>query len=279
MNNNNAAQTQLHLLQTLEDRSTDRERVPQQLPECTDSETFLIQELAYTSELLGQRDRELDAFATVAAHDLRAPLKGVANLATWLVEDLDDCLTPDIRKQFDLLQSRVRRMTAAIEDLLQYVRVGQQRTSKVVVNVGELLTQIINSFGLATKFTIEIGSEMPTLRTERILLQQIFTHLIGNAIKHHDRSNGRVEIFARPQQENVYLFEVVDDGPGIAPQDRERIFEVFQRLQPNGDTNLGLGLAIVKKTIELHGGKIWVESNAGAGSKFSFTWTTEPLYL
>jgi signal transduction histidine kinase len=270
---------QQKLLQTLADRSTDRERVQQQLRERTDSETFLIQELAYTSELLGQRERELDAFATVAAHDLRAPLKGVANLATWLIEDLDNCLTPDTRKHFDLLQSRVCRMTAAVEDLLQYVRVGQQQTSKVVVNVGELLTQIINSLGLATKFTIEIASEMPTLRTERVLLQQVFTNLIGNAIKHHDRSNGRVEILARPQQENVYLFEIVDDGPGIAPQDRERIFEVFQRLQPNGDTNLGLGLAIVKKTIELHGGQIWVESNAGAGSKFSFTWTTAPLYL
>jgi light-regulated signal transduction histidine kinase (bacteriophytochrome) len=269
---------QEQLLQLLAQRSIDRESAQQQLRERTEAETCLIQELANTSELLGRRDRELDAIATVTTYNLRAPLNGIANLATWLAEDLADCLTPETRQQIDLLQSCVGRMSETIEDLLQYVRVGQQPMSKVVVNVGELLTQIIDSLDVPPEFTIVIASEMPTLSTERGLLQQVFTHLIANAVKHHDSPNGRVEIFARPQAQG-YLFEIFADGPGIAPQDRERIFEVFQRLQPNGQTHMGLGLAIAKKTIELRGGKIWVDANVGAGSKFSFTWTTEPIYL
>lgn len=232
----------------------------------------LSEELAATKKLLAQRDRELAAFAALASYDLRAPLKGIANLATWLAEDLESCLTPDTRKQFDLLQSRVRRMRLLIQDLLEYTQADRQPITRSVVNVGELLTKIIGSLSLGAEFTIEIASPMPTIRTDRVALQQVLTNLIDNAVKHHDRPDGRVRIVAQPQQ-NGYLFEISDDGPGIAPQDRERIFEVFQSLSPQqNETSTGMGLAIAKKKIELQGGKIWVDSTPRVGSKFSFTW-------
>jgi signal transduction histidine kinase len=260
------------LLQPCTPQGIDRSR------DLTDTEAVGIPELANTSQPIEQKDRELNAFVSVTSGDLRAALKGIANLSTWLEEDLEQPLTPDTRQQFDLLQSRVRRMTRTIEDLLQYARVGQQPMSKARVNVGELLTQIIAALGVPPQFTIAIASEMPTIRTERGLLQQVLRNLICNAIEHHDRPNGRVEIFAHNRADG-HLFEIVDDGPEIATSDRERIFEVFPRLKPNGETNTGLGLAIAKKTIELQGGEIWFEANAGAGSKFSFTWPTAPLYL
>lgn len=233
----------------------------------------VTEELANTTELFKQRVRDLDAFNAFASYDLRSSLKGVANLATWLAEDLESYLTPDTRKQFDLLQSRVQRVSQSIADLLDYTQAGQRPISRVRVNVGELLTKIIDSFEVAAGFTIEIASAMPTIRTDRVSLQQVFANLIGNAIEHHDRADGRVQVFAH-SQENCYLFEIIDDGPGIAPEDRERIFEVFQSLRPQkDDTSTGMGLAIAKKKVELQGGKIWVDSTPGVGSKFSFTWS------
>ncbi|PSB55980.1 sensor histidine kinase [Chamaesiphon polymorphus] len=257
------------------------ERVPAPSRERRVNPLSLSEELAATKKLLAQRDRELAAFTALASSDLRPPLKGIANLATWLAEDLESYLTPDTRKQFDLLQARVRRMRLLIEDLLEYTQAGQQPMTRSVVNVGELLTQIIGSFSLGAKFTIEIASPMPTLRTDRFALQHVLTNLIDNAVKHHhsqretlrERTDGTVRIVAQ-QQQNSYLFEISDDGLGIAPQDRERIFEVFQSLSPQQDeTSTGMGLAIAKKKIELHGGTIWVDSTPGVGSKFSFTWT------
>jgi signal transduction histidine kinase len=251
---------------------TPPENIAEQLPSEIDRASVTA-ELARTAELLAQRDRELEAIAVFAASDLRPALKGIANLATWLAEDLESSLTPDNRRQFDLLNSRVQRIGQSIEDLLRYTQADRQPINRVRVNVSELLTKIIDSLDVATGFTIEIASAMPTIRTNRLALQQVFTNLIGNAIKHHDRTDGTVRIVAQPLEPG-YLFEIIDDGPGIDPQDRERIFEVFQSLRPQkDDTSTGMGLAIAKKKVELQGGRIWVESNPGVGSKFSFTWT------
>lgn len=268
---------QAELLQNLQQRIASQAEVEQKLREQTAAQKLLIQELAKTSDLLKQRNHELEDFAAIASHDLRAPLRGVANLATWIVEELEEILTPDTRQLFDLLQIRLRRMDRLIVDLLEYARSGQQQVQLVAVSVKELLTEIIDSFAVPDEFTLEIGSEMPELMTNRLALQQIFSNLIANAVKHHDRPNGRVQINAR-WQPDCYIFEIVDDGPGIEQDDLERIFKVFHTLTPASEnsTNTGIGLAIVKRKVELQGGRVWVDSTVGAGSKFSFTWTHQP---
>ncbi|AFY95317.1 ATP-binding protein [Chamaesiphon minutus] len=250
----------------------DRQSVAPQPPERELEIVSLREEIAKTKGLLAQRDRELAAFTALASYALRAPLKGIANLATWLAEDLESCLTPDTRKQFDLLQVCVRKMQLLIQDLLAYTQADRQPIARSVFNVSELLTQIIGSFSLGAEFTIEVASPMPRLRTDRVALQQVLTYLIDNGVRHHDRPDGKVRIVAQPQRTG-YLFEISDDGPGIARQDRERIFEVFQKLSLKQDNlSTGMGLAIAKKKIELQGGKIWIDSTPGVGSKFSFTW-------
>lgn len=253
--------------------------VPSPLPATTLDPLGLSAQLADTNELLARTERELAAFETLVSQELRGPLKGIANLATWLEEDLQSCLNPDTRKQFDLLQSRVRRMNLAIDRLLDYTQAGQQPVTRSRVDLGQLLTKIIESLDLTAGFSIEIATPMPTFRTDRLALQQVFTDLLTNAIAHHNRDDGRVRIVAQAQQ-NCYLFEIIDDGPGIALPDRERIFEVFHRLLPHkNDTSTGMGLAIAKKKVELQGGKLWVDSTPGVGSKFSFTWLMTSLEL
>ena len=228
--------------------------------------------LLQTTAELEKRNKELDQFAYVTSHDLKAPLRAIANLSEWIEEDLQEALTPDTQKQMDLLRGRVYRMEALINGLLQYSRVGRIKTEPEAVVVAQLLAEIIDSIAPPQDFTIEIVGEMPTLVTERIPLQQVFSNLISNAVKHHNRSDGKVTISIQ-EQEEFYEFTVVDDGKGIASQYHDKIFVIFQTLESRDKReNTGIGLAIVKRIIEENGGKITLESQPGKGTSFRFTW-------
>jgi PAS domain S-box-containing protein len=232
------------------------------------------QRLAQATKALADRNRELDQFAYVTSHDLKAPLRGIANLSQWIEEDLGDLATGDIRQQLDLLRGRVQRMEALIDGILQFSRVGRVRENIESVEVGALLTETIDLLSPPPGFTIDIGPGMPTLVAERTRLQQVFQNLISNALKHHNRTDGRIEVRAQEGEvPGTYEFTVRDDGPGIAPQYHERIFGIFQTLRPRDQVEgSGLGLALVKKIVEHHGGRIWLESAEGCGTTFHFTW-------
>jgi signal transduction histidine kinase len=113
---------------------------------------------------------------------------------------------------------------------------------------------------------------LPTFYTKRLLLSQVFANLISNAFKHHDKSNGLIGICCQ-ERGDFYEFAIVDDGSGIAPEQRERVFVIFQSTNPqkNSDST-GIGLSIVKKIVETAGGQIWLESELGRGTTFYFTW-------
>ena len=232
------------------------------------------QRLAQATKALADRNRELDQFAYVTSHDLKAPLRGIGNLAQWIEEDLGDLATGDIRQQLDLLRGRVQRMEALIEGILQFSRIGRVRENIESVDVGALLTETVDLLSPPPTFTVDIGPDMPTLVAERTRLQQVFQNLISNALKHHNRPDGRIEVRVHEAEDpNSYEFTVRDDGPGIAPQYHERIFGIFQTLRPRDQVEgSGLGLALVKKIVEHHGGRIWLESAEGAGTTFHFTW-------
>lgn len=231
-------------------------------------------ELANLTAVLEKKNQELDQFAYIVSHDLKAPLRAIANLSQWIEEDLHEKLTSDTRNQMNLLRGRVYRMEALIEGILEYSRVGRGKNGKEVVDVGDLLGNIIDSLAVPPQFTIEIEEKtgMPILMAERVPLEQVFTNLIGNAIGHHDRPDGKIWIAARERGE-FYEFAVRDDGPGIAPQYHEKIFVIFQTSIARDRTeNTGIGLSLVKKIVEDKGGLVWVESDPGKGATFYFTW-------
>jgi light-regulated signal transduction histidine kinase (bacteriophytochrome) len=230
------------------------------------------EELGYTAALLEERNRELDQFAYVTSHDLKAPLRGIANLSQWIEEDLGEHVTDDIRKQLELLRGRVHRMEGLIDGILQYSRIGRVQGAIEQVNVGELLDDVVDLLAPPPDFTITIAPNMPTLMTERVLLQQVFANLIGNAIKHHHRSEGQIQVDVEPNHTH-FVFSVADDGPGIASQYQDRIFGMFQTLAPRDKVEgSGLGLSLVKKMVEHQGGRIWLHSEEGTGTTFFFTW-------
>lgn len=228
--------------------------------------------LAQTNVALEERNRELEQFAYVASHDLKAPLRAIANLSEWIEEDLGNQLPAENQKQMQLLRGRVHRMEALINGLLEYSRIGRTNADIEVVSVAMLLGEVVDSLAPPATFTIDIAPNMPTLRTKVLLLRQVFANLIGNAIFHHHRPAGQIQIGVT-EQDQFYEFSVTDDGPGIHPNYHDKIFTIFQTLQARDvKESTGIGLAIVKKIVEIEGGTIRVESQEGAGATFYFTW-------
>lgn len=249
---------QSELVSTLEERAT--------------TLTAVNHLLVKTTEALETRNRELDEFAYVASHDLKSPLRAIANLSNWLEEDLEGKISDENQQQLDLLRSRVHRMEGFIDGLLRYSRAGRQSIEAEPVNVHALVDEITTALVTPPEFRITATLEMPTLHTQKILLQQVLANLIGNAVKYHDRADGQITITVEDRGEMVE-FAIADDGPGIAPEFHQRIFGVFQTLNSR-DTieSTGIGLSIVKKLVNQQGGAITVRSAEGEGSTFIFTW-------
>ncbi len=230
-------------------------------------------ELANKATALERINQELDQFAYVVSHDLKAPLRAIANLSEWIEEDITDSLTDDTRKQMTLLRGRVARMGDLIHGILQYSRVGRIDNDIESVDVNELLQEVIAGLAVPEGFVIDIAPDMPVFETARIPLSQVFANLLSNAIKyHHQPEQGHVKVDVREVDGEFYAFSVRDDGPGIDPKYHEKVFGIFQTLNARDDVeSTGVGLSIVKKIVETQGGKIILESTEGEGSTFRFT--------
>lgn len=217
--------------------------------------------------------QELNQFTYVASHDLKTPLRGVKNLAGWIIEDAGHILPDSSRAHLVKLQSRVQRMEKLLNDLLTYSRLGRDYYQNIeVVDTGALVKEMVELMAPPAGFTITIQEPMPALTTYRILLEMVFKNLIENAIKHHHCPSGRVDINAR-EVDGFIEFTVTDDGPGIDLLFHERIFQIFQTLRPRDEVeSTGAGLAIVKRAVESQGGVIKVISAEGEGATFRFTW-------
>ena len=217
-------------------------------------------------------NKQLDEFVYIVSHDLKAPLRGISTLATFIEDELSSTPNEKIKEFLDLLKGRAGKMQNLITAILDYSRLSTTRSPKENVNVGELLDSIIDMISPPENFRIIKDGEFPTLHTEKIKLKQVLQNLISNGIKYNDKQEGRIEITSRANGQ-FYYFSVKDNGKGIKKDYHEKIFGVFQTLETKDRADsTGIGLTIVKKLIELQGGKISLESEPGLGSSFSFSW-------
>jgi two-component system NtrC family sensor kinase len=216
---------------------------------------------------------EMRALIYVASHDLKAPLHAILHLAQWINEDIGSSITPETTEYLRLLRGRVARLQVLLGGLLAYLRVGSVHSEAEEVDIGALVREIATSLAPPPGFAVICEGPMPVLRIQRTSVQTVLSNLIGNALKHHDRAEGRITVSVRADA-GVAEFRVSDDGPGILPQYHDRIFVIFQTLTDRDELeSSGIGLATVKKEVEGHGGQVWVESDPPArGSTFVFTW-------
>lgn len=222
------------------------------------------------NELL-RSNAELEKFAHIAAHDLRSPLRSIDNLARWIAEDNKDKLDAETSKMLAMLRGRVTRLEKLLDDILTYSRAGNISETAVKVDVHELVAELVRMHVPST-FTVRIAL-LPQILSPVTPLQQIFGNLLSNAVKHHDRGGGAIEVAAEVRA-SFYEFVVRDDGPGIPPEDRERVYEMFQTLRPRDKVEgSGIGMAIVKKLVERYKGKVWIKSEPGQrGTAVHFLW-------
>ena len=228
------------------------------------------------NETLSAANRELESFAYIASHDLKAPLRGIKSLVSLLKRQMGTDPSPDTQRYMDLMVNRTERMQALLEGLLQYSRIGRKLAEEEEIDTDQLIDEISTLIAAGDQWAIIKGDNLPHLTTQRAPFELVLRNLIDNAIKHHDQESGSVRIDAR-KLDDSYEFRVIDDGPGIAPEYHERIFKIFHTLKPRDEVEgSGLGLALVQKTVEHFGGKIRVESNPELqrGTQFIFTWPT-----
>ena len=226
---------------------------------------------ARTAEL-ARSNAELDQFAYVASHDLKAPLRAIDSLAAWIDEDAGDRLPLESARHLGLLRARVARMEGLLDGLLAYSRAGRAEAEPEPVDTAALVREVAETVAPPEGFDVRIEGDFPVVVTARAPLALVLRNLVSNAIKHHDRPGGRVTVSAEADG-GWAAFTVEDDGPGVPPEYRDRVFGLFQTLRPRDEVEgSGMGLAIVKKTIESRGGRITLETPPGGGARFRFTW-------
>lgn len=271
------AAVQTATLNILEDFDAERVRLEQSqraVHNILDDIGLEKDKLEAANQRIEAANRELGEFAYAASHDLKAPLRVIDNASKWIEEDLREHLSGETRENMDLLRGRVFRMERLLDDLLDYSRIGRVADERYTESISAqaLIDDILALLSPPATVRVTTAPALAGIRIHRMPLQQIMMNLIGNAIKHHDKKNIRIDVKGE-ERAAYYVFAVSDDGPGIPAQFHEKIFKMFQTLKPRDQVEgSGMGLAMVRKHIELAGGTLELQSVEGAGSTFRFTW-------
>jgi signal transduction histidine kinase len=222
---------------------------------------------------LARSNEELEQFAAVASHDLQEPLRTMCTCLQLIEANNKGKLSAEDEDSLQQVLKSSRRMRQLILDVLAYSRVGNERPQFQKVDTNTLVHEILEQLNgvIAERKAVITGGPLPEVWAEPLLLKQVFQNLLGNAIKFCNDKAPQVDVHAHILKEG-WIFKVKDNGIGIESRHYDKIFRLFKRLNNSEEfQGSGLGLSICKKIVEMHGGKIWVESRPGEGSTFYFT--------
>jgi len=236
----------------------------------TDSKLAEFERERLVGEMAG-KNVELEDFAYIVSHDLKAPLRAIGTLSEWIETDYSDRLDDDGREQLGLLRQRVKRMHDLIEGVLAYSRAGRVREEMTRVDLNDLVPEIIDMIAPPDTIAIRIETPLPVIVAERTRIGQVFENLLSNAVKFMDKPDGRISISCADEG-GSWRFSVSDNGPGIEERHFERIFKIFQTLSSRDDfESTGVGLSLVRKIVTMYRGTVDVESTVGEGTTFHIT--------
>lgn len=231
----------------------------------------VLQQKAELQETVGALQRsnaELDQFAYVASHDLRAPLRVIGNAARWIEEDVGEALAGETKDAMRLLHNRIARMDKLLLDLLEHSRIGRVTEDHSPTTLAMMMDEVRDLVDQRDGIRIEQGDGFDAITVPNMPALKILINLVGNAIKHHDRAEGCVRVEATADDRGL-TFAVADDGPGIPKDMQKRVFNMFQTLRPRDQVEgSGMGLAIILKSVEMAGGSIRLSSE-GRGCVFT----------
>ena len=250
-------------------------------------------ELSQVNKELTRSNTELDAFAYIASHDLKEPLRGIYNYSSFLIEDYGEVLDEAGVDKLNTLMRLTNRMEDLINSLLHYSRLGRVELEMRPVDLNQLIVGVLEVLSISKRdeqVRFNIPRPLPTVNCDRTQINELFTNLISNGIKYNQKPEKIIEIgylsvdectaahkaLKYPDDDlsrNKYIFYINDNGIGIREKHLESIFRIFKRLhsQKKYGGGTGAGLTIAKKIVERHGGEIWVESEYKKGSTFYFT--------
>lgn len=222
---------------------------------------------------LNESNEKLEAFAAGTCHDLKVPVRVINSLVFLLEKDLKDSIDEHNIERIGLIRKNTASMSKLIDDVMSYSRLDFDRDNIDILSVTDILEEIKSLLDIPScfEFIIHDTSFVEGVMIPRMPAIQIFRNLIQNALKHHHKECGKIEVSVK-KADDYYHFSVKDDGPGIASEDHDKVFEIFQTLESNDKLgNTGLGLAMVQKLVKSVDGNIKVESEKGKGANFIFT--------
>lgn len=218
---------------------------------------------------LEKQNKELNEYAHMVSHDLKAPLRSIDTLINWFIEDNTALMNDANTKSLKLILSNVEKMDFLIKGILDYSAIEKQRDDDRLIDLNVLVDDILRSMSVPSNVSVKMNNVLPKVQGNDFRFKQMFQNLIQNAIKYNDKANVEIEI-GSSDNEMEYSFYVKDNGIGVPDMYQDKIFNIFSKLE-NNDSSSGIGLAIVKKIVEFYKGKIWLESQMSVGTTFYFT--------
>jgi signal transduction histidine kinase len=235
---------------------------------------FYQQELKFAYSDLQIINKQLERFVYMVSHDLKSPLASIITMLSILRKHPQVVNDNYLQENMDMVYIASTHLSEMIGSILEYSRQSLSQQEIEEVDTGLLVSEISFMLMPPPNIKIVVSDKLPVLFTRKLKLQQVFQNLLSNAIKYMDKPEGLIEVKAE-NKDKFYLFSVKDNGPGIAKQDKEKIFNLFyvtdNRSQKDSET--GVGLNILKMLVEEQGGSIWVDSQPGVGSTFYFEWS------
>ncbi|MGB1204233.1 MAG: ATP-binding protein [Chitinophagales bacterium] len=230
----------------------------------------LIKELATTR-------KELDDFAYIISHDLKAPVRAIITLSEWITEDYSEIIGEDGQKQLELLKGRVQRMHAMIEGVLQYSRIGRLTNATSDVPLLLVIEKIIKELAIDEQTTITYPKQMPTLYADSTRIYELFLFLLKNAYEFNDKAHKEIKIDYE-KTNKWFICTISDNGKGINERNIKSIFKIFHTLH-NKEEHTGMGLTLSKKIVELYKGQIILESIENEGTAVTIKLPIDLLYV
>lgn len=225
-------------------------------------------EIQHYIDSLRRSNIELDQFAYIASHDLKAPLRAVMNLTHFIEQDVGDTLSGETLGYFNLLKSRVKRMEKLLDDLLEYSRVGRQAAKSHWIDVRSAISELQKLYVADYGFSVSLSGEQPKIFAPQAQFELVARNLMMNSIKHHPKPPGTIYIWLTEEDQGTCVY-FADDGSGIAPKYRDRVFKIFTTLKSRDEVEgSGMGLALVQKSMQILGGNVRIVDSQYCGATF-----------